>query len=1017
MLLKSIKKILITLAVSAIFTTMGFAYYDGAEFQKNSMDFAYEFFLNDNFKLSENLFNAYAAEYPEGYLAGDATFMTGESRYQSGGVKEALNSYLSVIDKYPGAKNKYKKELYYRIAECYSRLKDYKNSIKYSTLVVEYFEGTDISKDARLLLGEAYYLDKDKDKAVEVLTALEKFPEYSKRDYAYYIMGRLYYDNYMESALTAEDKKPLADSALKYYNLIKEEFPQSRLLTRAEVRKANVFYAMKEYDRAIAILQEVKTDPTDKKFSVLVKYFMAWNYFMENQYDKAVVVYDEIITDSPEDILAAWAEYKKGLCFEANGDMKAVVAQHRKVVEKYPQTIPAAYASYALALNTYNAGDPREALNGLREICALYNIEELSRASYFMQGKIYAELGEFARAVEIYEKMEGLYKPDAQLLKFLKGWNLYHSAEYQKAILIFEELINDVSTAEKIKAQSTLKIGDCYFEQKDFEKANEYYDAVIKNYPALSDMTFEAAYGKGWIAYSKNSFDEALTAFGEAKDSAYDKASRLRAVFMTANTLYASYKFNAALALYGSVMNDKNAPKNIKDDSYFYAAWCHYRSEDFDGAVKLWRQFKSMTVDTVRRAEAQYRIGWAFFRRDEYDKAVEEFKDITANYRSTHYYQEAILKIGDCYYNKNDYARAITSYNELVEKFPEHYRVPEALYGIQWAYYQMNEPEKAVEVSKQFVDQYPGSDFTPEIQYRIAEHYYNIKKYETAIEGFDNFLQKNPKQELSDNAYYWLGMSYFAVEKYNEAVAAFKNLMEKFPRTPFYDRAVFKAGNAAFKLHDYNGAITFYRMLYDKGATSEFGDDASFNIGMSYKRLDNYEEAKIWYKNLVENYPNSELSGRGMLNLAYLYQDEKNYDAAIIAFTKIAAAGKEKAAEAQFWIADCYNAKHMTATAVEEYEKVYKKYPKEEMWAVTALNEAGKIMEKQGDLKKAIALYEDILKATTNKKWTEPVKNRIVLLEEQYNLTKPTVEKSVVEKPATKTVPKKHKSAIKKAIK
>jgi len=102
---------------------------------------------------------------------------------------------------------------------------------------------------------------------------------------------------------------------------------------------------------------------------------------------------------------------------------------------------------------------------------------------------------------------------------------------------------------------------------------------------------------------------------------------------------------------------------------------------------------------------------------------------------------------------------------------------------------------------------------------------------------------------------------------------------------------------------------------------------------------------------------------------------------------------------------------------VEEYEKVYKKYPKEEMWAVTALNEAGKIMEKQGDLKKAIALYEDILKATTNKKWTEPVKNRIVLLEEQYNLTKPTVEKSVVEKPATKTVPKKHKSAIKKAIK
>jgi tetratricopeptide (TPR) repeat protein len=158
---------------------------------------------------------------------------------------------------------------------------------------------------------------------------------------------------------------------------------------------------------------------------------------------------------------------------------------------------------------------------------------------------------------------------------------------------------------------------------------------------------------------------------------------------------------------------------------------------------------------------------------------------------------------------------------------------------------------------------------------------------------------------------------------------------------------------------------------------------------MTYKRMDKDEDAKTWYKKLIDEFKNSNLYERAHMNLGYILQDSKQYDNAIEIFRKVVDMKGKKAVEAQFWIADSYYYKKEYEKAINEYMLVYKNYKNDELWAVSALDSAGKIYEKQNKIKQAISTYEKIFSVTKNEKYRTIAKKKIELLNEQYKLLHP----------------------------
>jgi TolA-binding protein len=950
--------------------------------------FGEELFLDANFRVAEDIFKSIIISGPGAALAGDATFMEAEARYNSGRYAMALTSYIGIIEKYPGTKNKYKKELYYRIAECYYQLQDPENSVKYLKILTASYPGSYLDRDAYLLLGEDQLLAGKYDAAIDALNRLENYTDYAHFDYVYYLLGRIYYEK-AAAAQNEGDRQANAKEAIKYFDRIRNEFPESGLLNHAQFRKANVYYAIGQYKKAIDTAARLLDSEKDPKFRLLITYFLAWNYYMTGDYNRAIAQYDSIIAAAKDDILSIWAEYKKGMCFEASGGSDKALAQYKLVTDKYPSTIPAAYAAYAAAYYYYNKKDYNESLARYEKLNAGYDVEELNRAAYFMIAEIYTALNELDRAVEVYGKIQEKYPDEALRARYLMGWCYYRQGDFARSTQMYELVRGDAAAPGELKGKSALKIGDNMYEAENLTGADAKYDEIVRDYGGYPDILAEAYYAKGWVDYRKNDYKAAREMFGRSKNSAKSPGIKLRSDFMIANTDYSDHDFDRALAIYSAIMQNQAAGQDMKEDSLFYSGWCQYRKANFDAAITLWERYGQSVTDPVKQAEAYYRIGWCYFRKNDFDSAAAKFAVILDKYKGTHFYQEALLKSGDSYYNKKDYNKAIEFYKEIVEKFPQHYRVGEALYGIQWSYYQLGEDDKAIELSRQFVDKYPESSFTPDIQYRVAEHYYNTGKYETAVSEFGKFLDKYPGHELADNAYYWTGISLFNLKKYGEAIAAFGTLNSKFPQNPFADKAVFKTGTAYYKLREYAKAAGYFTSFTEKYRGSQLMADAYFNLAMSYKRMDKIEDAKAWYIKLAAEFPSSGLAERAQMNMGYLLQDNKQYDEAVTWFKKVVDAGGKKAVEAQFWIGDCLNSNKDYDAAAEEYLKVYTNFKTDELWAVSALDSAGKIYEKQGKLKSAISAYEKILKTTSNVKYTDTAKKRIELLREQYRILNP----------------------------
>lgn len=949
-------------------------------------DMAYSLFLNSNYTLAETLFKTFTTLQPEDALAGNARFMAGETEYATGQYNKALESYISIIEKYSGAANKYKKELYYRAAECYYQLKDYEKSIKYIYLLLKDYPGSYLITDAYLLLGENLFLTGDFNGAIEALNHLEDVTDYAHFDYVYYLKGRAYYE---KSLVESSDMDKDCNESIRYFDRVHNEFPQSRITDYSEFRKANAYYALKQYDRSIQIITGLVKKKQDAKFKVLMKYFLAWNYYMTKQCKNALNIYDGIISDYGTDLLTTWSEYKKGLCYEALGDPADALIQYKKVIDRYPDTIPSAYSQYAIGQYYYNQGNLDDALLAFNEVLTKYSVEELTRAVLFMTADIYVTQGNYGRAKDIYVRIEQSYPADNATARYMQGWCLYKSADYLGSMDIYAGIIADPAASDEMKTKAALKTGDDYYEMGKPEEAIKYYDDVINNHPKSGNLKAEAYYGKGWLLYSSNKYEDALLVFEKVKSLSLDREIKLRADFMRANSFYGMNKFDAALALFTQIMDEKAVSKSMREDSVFYAAWCYYRKEKFERAVDLWAKYQAKVTDPVKKAEAQYRIGWCYFRMNDFDRAIMSFTVILDLYKNTHLYQEAMLKTGDSYYNKKDYEKAIGYYKNLVDNFPDHYRVGEALYGIQWSYYQLNQPEKAVELSKKFVDKYPDSSFTPEIQYRIAEHYFNNSKFDTAVIEFRRFVDKNPKNDLADNAYYWMGVSYMNLKNYGEAVNAFKDMIIRYPKTQFAEKGLFKSAGCYYKQRDFTNAIADYTDFIGKYPDSKFAPEAYFNLAMSYKRNGDIVNTEKWYEKLIAEHKDSELFERANMNLAYLYQDNKEYEKAIAVFESVVGMKKAKAVEAQFWIADCYDAQKDSAKALENYMKVYDNFKTEELWVISALDAAGKIYEKNGELKSAVKTYKKILLVTKLPKYTDTAKKKIELLEEQYKLLNP----------------------------
>ena len=388
--------------------------------------------------------------------------------------------------------------------------KEYQGVIDYAVPVIEQ-KSIKNKADINQLIGQSYFELENFEESVKYLEEYEsKAKNLTKEDY--YQLGFAQYQtgNYEGAVKSFKElnhiNNALAQNALfltgKAYLALKDKENARTALQRAStlkydatiIEEAKFNYAKLSYelgynnDALVAIRKFMQTYP-NSKYTDEANEILADVLLQTKNYDEALAIIDQLDNPSTK-IKGAYQimAYHKGISLYNSGKLNQALQAFNKA-QRYTND------KSIHALTQYWRGDIFHRKNNIEK-----SIPEMTR---FLSSAVNINADHTARVT----KSTGHY---------VQGYNYYKQKNYPKAQQEFEQTVNGISgtsnqTLQKsILPDALLRTADCYFIQKNYSASINYYDKVINK---AYDGTDYAYYQKGIInglqgKYAeKNQFD------------------------------------------------------------------------------------------------------------------------------------------------------------------------------------------------------------------------------------------------------------------------------------------------------------------------------------------------------------------------------------------------------------------------------------------------------------------------------------------------------------------------------
>lgn len=249
------------------------------------------------------------------------------------------------------------------------------------------------------------------------------------------------------------------------------------------------FYA-KEYKKAAPYFTKITEQyPFDYDANLT----LAWCYLYLEKKAEAEKYFSTVLLYSPQD-----ASAKEGMDL-----VKQSTSQNEKLIEAFSK-------SYEMSSQSNNQG----ALNALKEV--------YDKNSYILN----LRMGWLAYQLKQHNESSNYYKIAAELnpkaIESKLGWALPVEAMGNKndLILIYESILQN----DPHNTMVSYKLGNVYYQKKDFAKALPYFEKVVTLYP----FDYDGLVMRGWTLYylgktveSRQFFNKALCTLPNDKSALY----------------------------------------------------------------------------------------------------------------------------------------------------------------------------------------------------------------------------------------------------------------------------------------------------------------------------------------------------------------------------------------------------------------------------------------------------------------------------------------------------------------
>jgi tetratricopeptide (TPR) repeat protein len=385
--------------------------------------------------------------------------------------------------------------------------------------------------------------------------------------------------------------------------------------------------------------------------------------------------------------------------------------------------------------------------------------------------------------------------------------------DYTNANISFRKFLLSKNKYDERKiADATIRAADCYFMNRDFVQASEYYKKAI----AMNKLDVDySLYQKALCDGLNKNFTEKIA-----------ELKKIETQYPTSNYIVPTLN-EIAETYYNNLKDEENA-------ILYYE--------------RILKNFPNSSA--VNTAYAQ--LGNIYFNRKEDDKAFQYFDKFVKTDTKSEAAKGVLEQIKKIFEAKGD-VDAMTTYFASVDNPLSEDQIEKVTYQTAYeAFYTENNCDLAMSKWEAYISKFPNGKHITEAQFRYAECAYSKNMFDKALIGYQYIITRD-RSIYSEVALAKTSYLYYKDKKYEEALPLFQQL-QSIAETPSNKSAgKFGAMRCAYYLNRFDVALTeCTKVLNSEKLTPQEITEAKYIKAKSLYETNRLDDALIEFKAMTK---------------------------------------------------------------------------------------------------------------------------------------------------------------------
>ena len=626
--------------------------------------------------------------------------------------------------------------------------------------------------------------------------------------------------------------------------------PKSNATEKSELNKiiGESYFNLKQYDKAIPYLAAYKGKKG--KWNNTDFYQLGYAYYEQKDYENAISQFNKIIDG--KDAVAQNAYYHLGESYMKTDKKQQALNAFKNASEmqydlKIQEDANLNYAklSYEIGNSYQNVPDVLSAfLEKYPNSPSKEEVESLLINS-FITSKNYKG------ALELLEKNKSFANKEAyQKVTFYRGLELYTDGSYKDALSMFKKSIAEPKDS-KFTARATFWKGETEYVLDNFNEALISYKQFVsfsesKNTPENKNINYNIAY----CYFKQKEYDQAGNYFQSQIESTKEDKVRLNDAYLRlGDCRFVTAKYWPAMDAYNKVIELKSVDADYaafqKAISYGFVAKNDKKIDDLNKFIALYPKSKY-------RDDALFELGNTYVTEKKNDSAIKTYDQLISEFKNGSYASKSILRQGLIYYNSEKDELALAKFKKIAAEYPKS---PEALEAVATA--------RLIYVDNGKVDEYATwvrtLDFVEvsdaELDndtYEAAEKQYLQNNTRQSITSLSSYVTKFPNGIHALKANFYLAQSYFADGLEANAIPNYEYVIS-LSRNEFTEQALSRLAQIYIKKTDAVKTIATLKRLETEADFPQNVTFAQSNLMKTYYEQKDYPNAVVYADKVLAN--------------------------------------------------------------------------------------------------------------------------------------------------------------------